>query len=233
MDKLRERLANWSASLPSGVAVESLYARCPIAHKWNATFRIVLIRESSFWRMNDLGTSFLHLIDANDVLASRIILRSACETAALLAYLNKKISNLLNDNLPFDAFNELTKELLLGGRNDGDYFSQKNVTTMVGHFAKDNPTIQAIYDRLSEDVHPNASGMIYAYSETNPQEFETTFLRKISQSDAVANHTIASADLIFLCYEQQYNEIWPLRFEALEQWLRDNDAKLEALRDGN
>ena len=232
MDTLRERLANWSASLLLEVAAESLYARCPIAHKWKATFRIVLIRESSLWRMSDLGASFLHLIDAGDILASRIILRSACETAALLAYLNKKTTDLLNGSLSFEDFNELTKQLLLGGKGDGDYFSPINVLIAISHFAKDHPTIQDIYARLSEDAHPNASGMIYAYSESNPKELETKFLKKIARSDATIIHTIASADLVFLCYEQQYNEVWPSRFEELEQWLRDHEMALEALQSG-
>jgi len=232
MDTLRERLGNWSASLPSEIAAGSLYARCPIAHKWKATFRIVLIRESSLWRMSDLGNSFLHLIDCGDILAARIILRSACETAALLAYLNKKTLDLFNGSIGFEEFNELTKRLLLGGKNDGDYFPPINVMTAIGHFAKNSPPIQEIYDRLSEDAHPNASGMIFAYSESNPEELETQFLGKISQSETTKRHTIASADLVFLCYEHQYNEVWPQRFETLEQWLRDNDAMLEAASGG-
>lgn len=232
MDTLRERLKSWSASLPTEVAAGSMYARCPIAHKWKATFRIVLVRETSLWRMTDLGTSFLHLMDADDILAARIILRSACETASLLAYLNKKTLDVLNSSLSFEGFNEMTKQLLLGGKNDGDYFSPINVMTAIKHFAKDHPEIQSIYDRLSEDTHPNASGMIYAYSESNPEKLETQFLSKISRADATKNHTIASADLVFLCYEQQYNEVRPLRFEALEQWLRDNDEMLEAAQNG-
>jgi hypothetical protein len=228
MDDLHERLANWSASLPLEVDAGSLFARCPVAHKWKATFRAVLIRESSFWRMCDLGNSFLHLIDASDLLASRIILRCACETAALLAFLNSSTSDRIAGTSSFEKFNDLTKQLLLGGRNNGDYFKPIHVTKCVSQFAKDRPVIQDIYDRLSEDLHPNASGMIYAYSENNPAEFETRFLKKIASSEATKNHTIASADLIFRCYEEQYDNIWPRQFEALEQWLRDNDSKLQA-----
>jgi hypothetical protein len=182
--------------------------------------------------MSNLGNSFLHLLDAGDVLAARIILRSALETAALLAYLNKKTFDLLNGSVSFEDFNELTKQLLLGGKNDGDYFAPINVMTAITHFAKDHPLIQDIYARLSEDAHPNASGMIYAYSESNPQELEMKFLSKTGRSEATTNHTISAANLVFLCYEQQYNEVWPQRFEALEQWLRDNDARLEAAENG-
>jgi len=230
MNSIRERIANWSASLPSELDVSSLYRRCPIAHKWKATFRIVLVRESSLWRMADLGGSFMHLVDHGDILASRIVLRSACETSALLAYLNKKILDLLSGQTDFASFNDVTKQLLLGGKNTGDYYSPVNVMTAIGHFSKDVPEIQRIYDRLSEDAHPNASGMIYSYSSSDPETLETAFSRDRILSSATVEHTVAAADLIFFCYEQQYNEIWPQRFEALEQWLHDNDNTLEASR---
>jgi len=232
MDGIRERVLSWSQSLPEKVSVGGLLSRCPIAHKWKASFRSILIRESSLWRMSDLGNSFVQLIDSGNVLASRIVLRSACETAALLAYLNKKTSDLIDRNITIEDFDTLTKILLLGGRNDGDYVAPVNVMTAITHFAKEFPEILDIYNRLSEDAHPNASGMIYAYSESNPLDFETHFTPKIANSAITMEHTIASADLAFYCYEEQYNLFWPQRFEALEQWLRDNDAELEGHRNG-
>ena len=231
MDSIRQRVADWTASLPAEVDATSLYARCPIAHKWQATFRTVLVREASLWRMADLGAAFVELVDSNKYLSARIILRSACETSALLAYLNKKLHDVVTDKIDFEAFNEFTKQLLLGGKND-DYFPPVNVLTALTHFAKNHPTILEIYNRLSEDAHPNAAGMIYGFSTSQPEIFLTSFSNRFSVTDSLKNHTITSADLVFLCYEQQYNEIWPQHFEALEQWLRDNNQRLEALRDG-
>lgn len=227
MDNIRERVISWSQSLPEEVSVDGLLSRCQVAHKWKAPFRSILIRESSLWRMSDLGSSFVHLIDSGNVLASRIVLRSACETAALLAYLNKKTSDLIDRKITFEDFDALTKILLLGGKNNGDYVAPVNVITAITHFAKESPEILNIYNRLSEDAHPNASGMIYAYSESSPENLETHFMPKIANSAVTKEHTIASADLVFYCYEGQYNLFWPQRFEALEQWLRDNDAELE------
>jgi len=181
--------------------------------------------------MADLGASFIDLVDSSRYLSARIILRSACETSALLAYLNKKLDDVVSGKVDFETFNELTKQLLLGGKND-DYFPPVNVLTALTHFAKDHPTILEIYKRLSEDAHPNADGMIYGFSTSQPDIFLTSFSNRFSATDSLKNHTVASADLVFLCYEQQYNETWPQRFEALEQWLRENDQRLEALRDG-
>jgi hypothetical protein len=231
MDNIRQRVANWAVSLAAEVDASSLYAHCPIAHKWKATFRTALVREASLWRMADLGAAFVDLVDSNKYLSARIILRSACETSALLAYLNKKLNDVVSGKIEFEAFNELTKQLLLGGKND-DYFPPVNVLTALTHFAKDHPTILDIYNRLSEDAHPNAAGMIYGFSASQPEIFFTSFSNRFSATDSIKNHTIASADLLFLCYEQEYNEIWPRRFEALEEWLRNNDQRLEALRDG-
>lgn len=231
MDSIRQRVANWAASLPTEVDAGSLYERCPIAHKWKATFRTVLVREASLWRMADLGMAFVDLVDSSRYLSARIILRSACETAALLAYLNKKLHDVVSGQIDFEVFNELTKQLLLGGKND-DHFPPVNVLTALTHFAKDHPTILEIYNRLSEDAHPNAAGMIYGFSTSQPEVFLTSFSNRFSATDPLKNHTVASADLVFLSYEQQYEEIWPQRFEALEQWLRDNDQRLEALKNG-
>ena len=233
MESIRERVLNWSQSLPKEVAVVGLISRCPIAHKWKAPFRSILIRESSLWRMSDLGSSFVQLVDSGNVLAARIILRSACETAALLAYLNKKTFDVIDRKITIDDFDAVTKVLLLGGKSDGDYVAPVNVMTALGHFAKESPEILNIYNRLSEDAHPNACGMIYAYSESNPVDFETQFMPKIANSVVTREHTIASAQLIFHCYEGHYNLFWPQRFEALEQWLRDNDAELEGSRNDN
>lgn len=180
--------------------------------------------------MADLGSAFVDLVDSGKYLPARIILRSACETSALLAYLNKKLSDVVTGQIDFEAFNEITKRLLLGGKND-DYFPPVNVMTALTHFAKDHPAILDIYNRLSEDAHPNAAGMIYGFSTSEPQVFLTNFSNRFSVTDPLKSHTVASADLVFICYEQQYNEVWPQRFEALEQWLRDNDQHLEARRD--
>lgn len=229
MDNIRQRVATWAASLPLEVDAGSLYARCPTAHKWKATFRTVLVREASLWRMADLGAAFIDLVDSSRYLSARIVLRSACETSALLAYLNKKLNDVVSGQIDFDSFDEITKQLLLGGKNE-DYFQPVNVLTALTHFAKDHPVILEIYNRLSEDAHPNAAGMIYGFSTSQPEIFLTSFSNRFSATDPIRSHTIASADLVFLCYEQQYNEIWPHKFEALEQWLRDNDQRLEALR---
>lgn len=229
MDAIRQRVASWAASLPAEVDAGLLFTRCPIAHKWKATFRIVLVREASLWRMADLGSAFVGLVDSGKFLSARIILRSACETSALLAYLNKKLSDVVTGKIDFEAFNEVTKQLLLGGKND-DYYSPVNVMTALTHFAKDHPTILDIYNRLSEDAHPNAAGMIYGFSTSEPEVFLTRFSNRFSATDPIKRHTIASADLIFLIFEQQYNEDWPQRFEALEHWLRENDQQLEARR---
>jgi hypothetical protein len=182
--------------------------------------------------MSDLGNSFVRLMDSGDALAARIVLRSACETAALLAYLNKKTSDLVAGSITIDEFDDVTKVLLLGGKSDGDYCAPINVLTAIKHFAKDSSEIQSIYDRLSEDAHPNACGMIYAYSDSNPAEHETYFKPKIADSEVVREHTISSAGLIFYCYEGHYDIFWPQHFEALEEWLRNNDSELEAQRNG-
>lgn len=230
LEDIRKRVSDWSALLRPEVSIDSLRARCEVAHRWNATFRTVLLREVSMWRMQRLGSSFVHLMDSGEVMSARIILRSAIETAAVLAYSNKKMSDLIEGKLHFSEFNEVTKCLLLGGRADGDLFEAKSVITIVNHFAKNHDVVKQGYERLSEDVHPNACGMILSHGDYDSENQSFGFHRKIDESDAAINHTLSLADLTFILYEMNYVETWSDCFVGLERWLEENDKTLSLLQ---
>lgn len=230
LEEVRERVASWSSSLPPEVEVASLLNRCPIAYSWKATYRSVLIRESSLLRMIDLGGAYLRLVDSGAILAARIVVRSAFETTALLAYLNKKIRAVVDGTLSMDEFDNVTKKALLGGKAQGDYLDPVQVLTAINHLAKNHPVVQEFYDRLSEDVHPNASGMIYSYATVDPETTSAVFESKFSSSKPIFAHTVSAGEMIFLLYEYHYNEVWLRAMEDLEHWLRDNEDMLASLR---
>jgi len=54
MKKIEKIVAHWQTSLCKSVDLGGLIARDPIAHKWKATYRIIVLRELSFWRVTDL-----------------------------------------------------------------------------------------------------------------------------------------------------------------------------------
>ena len=54
MNAVEQNLANWKASLFPKIPVGELMARNPVAHKWKAPFRSMMLREAAFWREYDL-----------------------------------------------------------------------------------------------------------------------------------------------------------------------------------
>lgn len=51
---VEQALASWKASLDPKLELGGLYARNPTAHKWKAPFRSLMLRETVFWRLQDL-----------------------------------------------------------------------------------------------------------------------------------------------------------------------------------
>ncbi|MGH9813631.1 MAG: hypothetical protein ACRD4T_10905, partial [Candidatus Acidiferrales bacterium] len=95
MDDIERALGEWKESLLKKLELAGLYARNPAAHKWKAPFRSLVLRESVAWRAQDLlaQAHLLHL--SGHTLGSRILIRSALETIAILIYLNQLVKSVL------------------------------------------------------------------------------------------------------------------------------------------
>jgi hypothetical protein len=228
MEDVRTQLERWGQSLCKDVSVGGLYARCKIAHKWKAPFRSTVVREALLWRMHDLGKQILLLMDTQHILGARILLRSAIETLAVLIYLNQKTESVISGKLSFFEFDEITKQLLMGSKNNATNTAAVNILTVLGHADKVHPGLSRMHTHLSESAHPNYDGVLYGYSSTNPEEFETSFQNNWLQSFG-AEQEPATA-FVFLVFEIEYNETWSQLMVKLEEWLRENDADLEKQR---
>lgn len=117
MDKIALILNNWQSSLCKNLPQGGLYSRNPIAHKWKAPFRSITLRECVFWRIQDLLVQAHVLYGDNHILGSRILIRSAMETLAVLIFLNQLTKKVLTNQLDFHEFSKKTSELLLGSRD--------------------------------------------------------------------------------------------------------------------
>lgn len=230
METSEERLTRWSDSLCNNISVGGLVARCPIAHKWKAPYRILVVREALLWRMTDLGRQILLLTEKEHILGARILLRSAIETLAILIYMNQKIDAVISGELSFFEFGDMTMQLLMGSRNESTSFSSVNILTALEKADRKHSGLWELHKRLSETAHPNHDGVLYGYSKSDPENFETNFLNR--WLDIFGQEQEPATALVFAIFEHEYNEECIRCLDALEVWLRQNDSRLEAEKNG-
>jgi hypothetical protein len=232
MENVTKVLDVWNSSLCKKIELGGLISRNPTAHRWKATYRSIVLRELTFWRVTDLLNQMVALSGAGHVLGARILLRSTIETLGILIYLNQKTKAVLEEKESFNAFSEMTSQLMLGSKNKTTEVDAINVThTILEKWCeKKYPGMFSIYADLCESAHPNYVGVCFGYSYVNEKEYETIFENRWAElyADRLDDLTLEFMRL----FEQEYNEVWPAEYERLEKWLVENDQKLEAERSG-
>lgn len=231
MGDIHVTLERWRQSLPSSVSVGGLLARCPVAYKWKAPFRTAVLREVLLWRMQDLASQSVLLADGGQFLGARVLLRSAVETLALLIYLNHKIRAVLDGSVSFFDFDGVTKQLLLGSKNGKTKYQAVNILTVLERADSVHVGIRKMYFDLCESAHPNYDGVLYGYSSTDPKEFETSFGNQWAKHFAQEQEPATA--FILAVFEHEYNVECLGLLLKLEEWLRQNDAELEAEQHGS
>jgi len=231
MEETRELLKRWSHSLCRDISVAGLISRCPIAHKWKAPYRSTVVREALFWRMHDLGQQTLLLAERKHILGARILLRSAIETLCLLVYLNQKTNAVLSGTLSFFEFDETTKQLLMGSKNGATSLAAVNILTVLEQAEKSYPGITTMHRHLSESAHPNYDGVLYGYSSTDPDKYETHFVN--NWVEFFGKEQDPATAFVLHAFEHEYNVVWHQQMTQLEEWLRANDTSLEEQRAGS
>lgn len=225
-EDIRHLLERWSQSLCRKISVDELRYRCPVAHKWKAPYRSLVVREASLWRMHDLGQQATSLSEQGHILGSRILLRSAIETLGLLTYVNRKTAAVLTGELSFFDFEEVTQQVLMGSKNGSTSLAAINIVTVLAQAEKSYPGLSSMHQHLSESAHPNFDGVLYGYSSTDPEKMETQFQNNwIEFFEAQQEPATA---FVFMAFESEYNIEWRQRMSELEEWLRTNDEVLEA-----
>lgn len=228
MDKVVKVLEAWNSSLCKKIELGALYSRNTTAHKWKATYRSIVLRELTFWRVVDLLNQLVVLFKAGHVLGARILLRSTIETLGILIYLNQKTKAVMEGEETFKKFSDITSQLMLGSKNNTTRLQAINVThTILEKWCeKKYPGIFAIYADLCESAHPNYEGVCFGYSYVNEKDYETVFKNRWTELYA---KNLGDLTLEFMrVFEDGYNDVWPTEFEKLEEWLATNDQKLES-----
>lgn len=229
MDEVHQNLANWGESLLDKIPVGGLLTRNPVAYKWKAPFRSWMVRELAFWREHDLLVQSYALHYQGHGLGARILLRSAFETLATLTYLNLLMQQVLDGKLNFHQFGEKTAVLLLGARNNDVMPEAINIVTVLGKCDKRYPGLMKLYANLSESAHPNYEGLMVGYSNTDYDEYETTFSNRWMEE-----HGDRHLGRMMLCMETfhyEYNHVWPALMDKLERGITANDDELEATKE--
>ncbi len=232
MDNVAKVLDVWNSSLCKKIVLDGLISRNPTAHKWKATYRSIVLRELTFWRVTDLLNQLVALSSAEHILGARILLRSTIETLGILIYLNQKTRAVLEGKETFNAFSDITSQLMLGSKNKTTKIEAINVThTILEKWCeKKYPGIFKIYEDLCESAHPNYEGVCFGYSYVNEQDYETVFKNRWAE---LYGGNLGELTLEFMrVFEEEYTNVWPAEYEKLEKWLVDNDQKLESEKSG-
>ncbi len=228
MNAVEQNLANWKNSLISSIPIGGLLSRNSVAYKWKAAYRVWMLREAAFWRLNDLMTQSYALHEQGHGLGARILLRGAFESLATLIYLNQLIRQVLDGKLSFHDFGNKTATLLLGSRDCSTDHQAINIMTVLEKSDKRYPGILKLYSILSESAHPNYEGMVVGYSKVDHDEYETHFSNRWMELHG--EHHLVSMELCMGTFHHEYNNVWPDLMEKLEDWLETNDAELESTK---
>jgi hypothetical protein len=228
MNAVEQNLANWKQSRCPSIPVAGLFSRNAVAYKWKAPFRVWMLREVVFWRLNDLMTQSYSLFQQGHCLGARILLRSGSETLAVLIYLNQSMQLVLEGKLDFHVFGEETTKLLLGTRNNDAMPVAKNILTVLEKCEKRYPDLMALYADLSESTHPNYEGLCRGFSKIDHDEYETHFSNR--WMELYGDKHLESMERCMVIFHQEYNEVWPKLMESLESWIEANDSELEATK---
>lgn len=228
MNVVEQNLANWKNSLLSRIPVGGLLSRNPVAYKWKPAYRVWMLREAVFWRLNDLVTQSYALHEQGHGLGARILLRAAVESLATLIYVNQLIRQVLEGRLSFHDFGIKTATLLLGSRDGSTKHQSINIMTVLEKSNKRYPGIVKLYSILSESAHPNYEGMVVGYSTVDHDEYETHFSNRWMELHGERH--LESLELCMGAFHYEYNDIWPDLMDKLEDWLETNDAELESTK---
>lgn len=224
MDLIEEAIVGYEKSLLKELDIIALRQKNLIAHQWKVTYQSLCLRETVAWRFVDIiGQSwFLHKNEK--ALGSRILLRSAIETLAMLIRLNQLTEQLITKKIPFISFCESVLNLLLGCRDETTGQQAKNIMSIFHHCEKKYEGIKKTYEWLSESAHPNFEGMRVAYSKTNDETMVTTFSK--NTSDLYSKMQADGCLMAMSIFEAEYT-LWEKLFENMEDWLVENDAELQ------
>jgi hypothetical protein len=125
-------------------------------------------------RFSDFADTAIDLYEKDRIIPAFVITRALIENTAVLYWLLIKIQE-FETNRDILALDEFLMKGLMGGKIELTDVRSYNILTAVDHFDKKYTGTRNAYDRLSEFVHPNYSGVMGSYSKSEPDKFTTHF----------------------------------------------------------
>ena len=210
---IEARLNAWKVSLCDEISVASLISKNPEVYKWKSMARVWYLREATFWRVEDLLRQSLFLHQKEHALGARILLRSAFETLATLAFMNQSMKNVILGKFDFHEFSNQTSKLVAGSKLGGEGPVSINVVTVLNKVDKKYPGILGLYAGLSESSHPSFEGLLWGYSRVDHDLYETNFTNR--WMELYGSRHLNLMRLCMECFHHEYDDIWP---SLVEKW---------------
>ncbi|MBY3210074.1 hypothetical protein ELI24_39080 [Rhizobium ruizarguesonis] len=186
-------------SLPQSIDVAALGVRS------KAPYQLLCTREAVIWRTEELARTACDALERDDFAAAAILTRAVTENAAMTWSLLEVLET--RGKYDPEQLNELLMRLLAGSKIWPELPKPVHVLDLVRKIDKTVTGIMASYDRLSEFVHPNWSGVAGLYSKIDQKNFVTYFGRGLRNADS-SRDMIANALLGSLgAFEYAYNRI--------------------------
>jgi hypothetical protein len=200
------------ASLPGSISVATL----GVLKK--APFNLLSGRESLIWRTEELIRTACDALERTDLTAGAILSRAVMESAAIMWKL-KELLFARHSHTEAD-FNDQLMRLMLGGKIWSEMPAPFQILTLIDRVARTIPNFRKGYDLLSEIAHPNWSGVVGMYSNTDDANYTTYFGRGL-RDPGPTTHAIACALLgAGEIFEKAYNQIaeeMPVYLSELER----------------
>jgi hypothetical protein len=224
MPPLMDVFDAWKAGNLKALNIGNMRARNSTAHKWKTPFLCWLLRTLVSWRLEDILRQSLILHTMGHLLGARILLRSGIETLAILINLNQRIDRLLSSGSNFKDFDKDIRKLVSGSKDKSTEYESINILTILEKCEYKYPNLKALYHRLSETAHPNFDGMELGYCDYDDKEKTVKFSNRMSELWSGTHEDQLSS--CFSIYVHEFNDVWPEKFAALENWLEEHDAEL-------
>ena len=158
----KELATNIRNSLPKELYAGSFTLKSKLPFK-ATSFREVLIH-----RLSDLADVALELYEADRLVPAFVATRGVVETAAMMYWLYKKTTEIL-DSKNEDVFDQFLMKGMLGSKDGTTHHESYNILTAVDHLNKEFKGFRDMYNTLCEFTHPNWSGVMGSYSKLDTE----------------------------------------------------------------
>jgi len=226
MDTIIESIETLQSELATELDIAGMYSRNPTAHKWKECYRVWSLRELVSWRFADLIYQAALLQKENHVLGAGMLLRGSIETLGVLVYSNIQMEKILNSDNDFWDASEKTTKLLLGSKDGFTKYISINIISVLKQCDKArNYDLWKKYEFLSESAHPNWDGMQKLYSKLDKDNHIEYFENR---SPLHFKLNLPLFNLLLMFFVKEYMEIWPNNYTRFENWVEENDERLQA-----